>query len=71
MLGHGIPSSPPVLVVFFFSIPVPRQGHYGGTAVLIRFDVPFTQEQLQSNLQAVAATVHRLQCLVVAFKCAL
>ena len=57
MLGDGIPSSPLGYRSFFFSILVPRQGHHGGTAVLIRSDVPFTQEQLQSNLQAVAATV--------------
>ena len=57
MLGDGIPSSPPGYRCFFFNIPVPRQGHHGGTAVLIRSDVPFTPELLQSPLQAVAAKV--------------
>ena len=56
MLGDSIPSSPPGYRSFF-SIFVPGQGHHGGTAVLIRSDIPFTPVQLQSPLQALAVKV--------------
>ena len=56
MLGASTPPSPPGYRVHYSS-PVNGQGHHGGTAILIRSDVPSVPLQLQSPLQVVAAKV--------------
>ena len=57
MLGDSSPSSPPGYRVFY-SVPLAGQGHHGGTAILVRADVPFVPLQIHSPLQAVAVKLY-------------
>ena len=52
-LGELTHSSPPGYRTFF-STPIPNQGHHGGTAILVRNDIPYIEMQLHSPLQVVA-----------------
>ena len=56
MLGDRTHYSPPGYRVFF-STPFPGQGHNGGTAIIVRNDIPFVPVELHSQLQAVAVKV--------------
>lgn len=56
MLGDLSHCSPPGYRSFF-SKPFPGQGHHGGTAILLRNDVPFVSQQLRTPVQAVAVKV--------------
>ena len=53
MIGANQYPSPPGYNTFY-SNPIPGQGHHGGTAIMVRSDVPYTTLQLNTNLQAVA-----------------
>ena len=53
MIGAYTYPSPPGYSTFY-SNPLPGQGHHGGTAIMVRSDVPYTSLQLNTNLQAVA-----------------
>ena len=56
MLGDSTYSSPPGYRAFF-NTPFPDQGHHGGTAILVRQDIPVVPLQLNSPLQVVAVNV--------------
>lgn len=55
-MGDSMHASPPGYRSFY-SQPVPGQGHHGGTAILVRSDVPCVFLQCNSPLQAVAVRI--------------
>ncbi|KAK3887520.1 hypothetical protein Pcinc_008375 [Petrolisthes cinctipes] len=56
MLGDYIPASPPAYSAFY-SNSFEGQGHHGGSAILVRRDIPCTGLELDTPLQAVAVKV--------------
>ncbi|KAK3890408.1 hypothetical protein Pcinc_005644 [Petrolisthes cinctipes] len=56
MLGDYIPASPPAYSAFY-SNSFEGQGHHGGSAILVRRDIPCTSLELDTPLQAVAVKV--------------
>lgn len=56
MIGVAAFISPPGYRAFY-SAPFPDQGYHGGTAILVRNDVPFIKLPLRTALQAVAVKV--------------
>ncbi|KAK3896294.1 hypothetical protein Pcinc_000038 [Petrolisthes cinctipes] len=56
MLGDYIPASPPAYSVFY-SNSFEGQGHHGGSAILVRRDIPCTSQELDTPLQAIAVKV--------------
>lgn len=55
MIGDSAPSSPPGYRAFYSTLPV--QGHHGGSAILVRNDVPFVRLQINSPMQIVVVKV--------------
>ena len=53
--GNTFPSPPGYRA--YFSSPLPDQGHHGGSAILVRHDVPVVPLHLHSPLQVVAVKV--------------